>query len=294
MGHVSEIETTLDEIAGFHQRFQRDGALIVRNAFDTKAMQLIEAAYNFNLENPGPLAQELYPEGGGRFLQSEEDSSQKPIFQAMLQRTLIVEIAAGIFGSDDVWYFEDQLFYKEGDNRPVRRTPWHQDTPYHPIDGSKIAVFWIAMHDVDEASALEVIRGSHRETLYNGSFFSADDDTAPVYDEKEMPRLPNIEAERDKWDIIGCPVKRGDLLIFHTSTLHGGGLTAPGACRRSLSLRLVGDDVVRVRRPELNADSPVSNNVGEEENKLHNRFKDLAIGEPIYKCGLTRLRKHAA
>ncbi|WP_185267083.1 phytanoyl-CoA dioxygenase family protein [Halopseudomonas xiamenensis] len=294
MGNVAEIEATLDQVDSLHERFMRDGAVIIRNAFDEKAMQVIEQAYNYNFENPGPLAQDLYPQGGGRFMQCEEDSSQKPTFQAMFRETPIVDIAAGLFGSDDVWYFVDQLFYKEGDNRPVRRTPWHQDTPYLPIDGSKIAVFWIPMHDVDEAHALEVIRGSHRQTLFNGSFFAAEDDTLPLYDEKDMPRLPNIEAEREKWDIVTCPVKRGDVLIFHTSTLHGGGGTAPGSTRRSLSMRFVGDDVVRVERPEIKGSSPVTNNVGDEETKLQNRFTRIDFGEPIHKAGLTKLTRQSA
>ena len=294
MSKAAEIQVTMDQIDEFHERYSRDGAMIIRGAFDEKQMEIIEAAYQWNFENPGPLAQDLYPNGGGRFMQCEEDSSQKPTFQAMFEKTPVVDIAAGLFGSDDVWYFVDQLFYKEGDNRPVRRTPWHQDTPYLPIDGSKIAVLWIPMHDVDAAHAMEVIRGSHRQTLFNGSFFSEEDDTLPLYDEKEMPRLPNIEAEREKWDIITCPVKRGDVLIFHTSTLHGGGGTAPGTTRRSLSLRFVGDDVIKVKRPEIQGESPVTNNVGEEERTLQNRFAKLAPGESISKAGLTKLSRRSA
>jgi ectoine hydroxylase-related dioxygenase (phytanoyl-CoA dioxygenase family) len=290
MADASEIRTNMSEAETFSAKFQRDGVLIVEGAFTGAAMDLIEAAFQGNFDNPSPLAQQLYADNGGTFIQSVEDSSGKPAFQAMFRGTPIVEIASQVFGSGEVWYFHDQLFYKQGDaNKPVRRTPWHQDTPYHAIDGSKFVVFWMPLSDIPEENALEVIRGSHKQGLYNPSFFHPDDDTMPLYDELEMPRLPNIEAERDKWDIQTCSMKRGDLLIFHPSSLHGGGTTPPGGLRRSLSLRMVGDDVIRVTRPTADADSPTANNIGDEEEELTARIAKLPLGAPIHACGLTKL-----
>jgi len=289
MWNSKEIRTNLNEKDGFAERFQRDGLLIVENAFNDEEMKLIEAAYQGNLDKPSPLAQNLYSEEGGTFIQSVEDSSNKPAFRAMFEGTPIVEICAKVFGSGDVWYFHDQLFYKDGGKKSVRRTPWHQDTPYHAIDGSKFVVFWIPMHDVSDESALEVVRGSHNQTLYNPSFFDPSDDTLPLYNEKEMPRLPNIEAEREKWDIMTCSAKRGDVLIFHPSCLHGGGPTPTGSTRRSLSLRMVGDDIVRVTRPTADLDSPTANNIGDDEEELTARINKLPLGTPVFEAGLNQL-----
>lgn len=290
MTDVSEVRTNLNEKAGFADRFFRDGILIVENAFSEQDMVLIEAAFQGNFDNPSPLAQHLYAESGGTFIQSVEDSSQKPAFQAMFQDTPVVEIARDVFGTGGVWYFHDQLFFKQGDpDKPVRRTPWHQDTPYHPIDGSKFVVFWIPMQDIPQEYALEVVRGSHKGTLYNGSFFDPKDDTLPVYDEKEMPRLPDVEADRGKWDIVTCAMKRGDVLIFHPSCLHGGGSTPAGATRRSLSLRMIGDDVVHVKRPAPATDSPTANNIGDDEEELVARIKNLPLGAGAPSFGLTQL-----
>ncbi len=289
MTAASAIRTRLNGLDDIGARFSRDGAVIIEGAFDEPAMRLIEAAYDGNIETLGPLAQRLYSESGGTFIQSVDDSSGKPTFQAMFRETPLLDIARGLFASPDIWYFEDQLFFKEGDTSPVRRTPWHQDTSYHPIAGRKIAVFWIPMHDISEPMALEVVRGSHNDTLYNGSFFDPEDDTLPVYSEAEMPRLPDIEAERGRWDIMTCSMKRGDVLVFHTSTLHGGGAVPAGGQRRSLSLRLIGDDVVRVPRPSVNAASPVTNNVGDDDVQLQSRLNRVAIGDPVHMCGLTKL-----
>ncbi|MGO4169558.1 phytanoyl-CoA dioxygenase family protein [Novosphingobium sp. YAF33] len=211
MADVSEVKTSLGERDGFAERFFRDGLLIVENAFSEADMALIEAAWQGNFDNPSALAQHLYAESGGTFIQSVEDSSGKPAFAAMFRDTPVIDIARDAFGSGGVWYFHDQLFFKQGAvDKPVRRTPWHQDTPYHPIDGSKFVVFWIPLQDIAPEYALEVVRGSHTETLYNGSYFDPSDDTLPVYDEKEMPRLPDVEANRDAWDIVTCGMRRGD------------------------------------------------------------------------------------
>jgi ectoine hydroxylase-related dioxygenase (phytanoyl-CoA dioxygenase family) len=290
MVDVSEVKTNLAERAGFAERFFRDGVLIVENAFSEEDMALIEAAWQGNFDNPSALAQHLYAESGGTFIQSVEDSSTKPAFAEMFRDTPVVDIARDVFGSGGVWYFHDQLFFKQGAiDKPVRRTPWHQDTPYHPIDGSKFVVFWIPLQDIAQENALEVIRGSHNQTLYNGSYFDPSDDTLPVYDEKEMPRLPDVEADREAWDIVTCGMRRGDVLIFHPSCLHGGGPTPAGATRRSLSLRMLGDDVVHVARPAPAADSPTANNIGDDEEELVARIKKLPLGASASTFGLTQL-----
>ncbi|MFA7441035.1 MAG: phytanoyl-CoA dioxygenase family protein [Sphingomonadaceae bacterium] len=291
MSNEARIQCSKDNAEELYKRFQRDGAIIIPDAFDEAAMQVIEDAYNWNLNNPGPVAQRLYPEEGGVFIQSQEDSSQKPAFQRMYRETPIADIAKRIYGTDDIWHYEDQLFFKEGANSPIRRTPWHQDTVYHPIDGPRTMVMWIPLDDISAETALEVIPGTHKGTLYNGTSFAPDDDTAPFYDDAaKLQRMPDIQAERDKWDIVTCVMKRGDALIFHTSTLHGGGGTPPGGRRRSLSLRIVADDVVRTVRPQPRSDTVARNNYSEQDDvEVRTRLHALAPGEPIYKAGLTKL-----
>jgi ectoine hydroxylase-related dioxygenase (phytanoyl-CoA dioxygenase family) len=53
-----------------------------------------------------------------------------------------------------------------------------------------------------------------------------------------------VDKERDRWDILSWDLTRGDLLVFHLATLHGGGGTVPGVTRKSLTLRFFSDDAV--------------------------------------------------
>ena len=81
------------------------------------------------------------------------------------------------------------------------------------------AVAWITFDPVAKEDALEFIPGSHRKTLYNGSSFALEDDTAPLIRDSDLPRLPDIQADRGGWEIVSWPVTPGDLIVFDVATL---------------------------------------------------------------------------
>ena len=154
------------------------------------------------------------------------------------KKTAIVTGASGGIGSGLV-----EAFLKEGGE--ARRTPWHQDASYTPYGGERLAIMWINFDPVAKEDSLEFVRGSHRGPLYNGPGFDPSDDTRPAFAASAMPRIPDIEQERLKWDIVSFAVEPGDVIVFHNRILHGGGATRPGLRRRTLSLRFFCDDVVR-------------------------------------------------
>jgi hypothetical protein len=179
----------------------------------------------------------------------------------------------------------EQVFLKEGGES--RRTPWHQDSSYLPIDGSQIAVMWI--DSVAKNDSLEFVRGSHHGTMYDGSRFDPNDDTAPIYGDGSLPRLPNIEAERSRWDIVSWAVEPGDVIVFHPGVLHGGAATHRGTRRRTLSLRFFGVDaryagptyqqaIGRSRRPAAS---------------VFARAAALSPGDPLRHPGFPKLRPAA-
>ena len=113
----------------------------------------------------------------------------------------------------------------------------------------KSVVLWIPIDPVPLESTLEVVRGSHLGPTFARSAFSEHDDTATFPEDEGRLPLPDIQAERDRYDIAAWPHDVGDVLAFHMAALHGGGGTLPGSRRRSVSLRFIGDDVVRTQRP---------------------------------------------
>jgi ectoine hydroxylase-related dioxygenase (phytanoyl-CoA dioxygenase family) len=208
---------------------------------------MAEDAYNWSLAHPSPGAAKFAgKDAAAVFYQDLANPKALPAYRSMLENSPIADLAANLWDAPDVWFMYEQVFLKEGGKS--RRTPWHQDASYLPVDGSQIAVVWITFERVAKENSLELVRGSHRGILYNGSRFDPDDDTAPLYEEGTLPRLPNIEGERAKWDIVSWAVEPGDVLVFHPAMLHGGAPTNPSNRRRTLSLRFFGDDAVYTPR----------------------------------------------
>ena len=66
----------------------------------------------------------------------------------------------------------------------------------------------------------------------------------------ELEDVPDIEANRDDYDLLSWDMQPGDILIFHPLIVHGsGGNQSMTRHRRALASRWVGEDVVYDPRP---------------------------------------------
>ena len=250
-----------------------------------ESLALAQAAFDWSLAHPSPAANQ-YGGGEGIFYQDLANPKAPAAYRELLERSNTADIAAALWGRDDVWFMYEQVFLKEGGES--RRTPWHQDSSYLPIDGSQIAVMWISFDPVAKNDSLEFVRGSHRGIMYDGSRFDPNDDTAPIYGDGSLPRLPNIEAERSRWDIVSWAVEPGDVLVFHPGVLHGGAATHRGARRRTLSLRFFGDDAVYALRPGMSGKRrPVDD---PEASVFARAAAALSPGDPLRHPGFPKLR----
>jgi ectoine hydroxylase-related dioxygenase (phytanoyl-CoA dioxygenase family) len=229
-------------LSALAEAYARDGVVHIPRALDAKALAAAEAAYDWSLAHPGPLASNIRQATDATFYQDLYNPDCLTGYRTMLEASPIPRIVADLWGSDPVWFMYEQVFLKEGGES--RRTPWHQDSSYLAVAGDDLAVAWITFDPVSRADSLEFVKGSHCGRLYNGSRFDLDDDTAPTHPNSSLPRLPDIEATRDQWDIVAFPVEPGDLVVFHPKLLHGGAPTHPGQRRRTLTLRFFGADAV--------------------------------------------------
>ncbi|MFA5630124.1 MAG: phytanoyl-CoA dioxygenase family protein [Porticoccaceae bacterium] len=263
--------------------FQRDGVIRLPKVLTDSDLGLVMKAFDRKFNDTGQVKQALYQDTENRIMEARSQAAEMPTSAILdiLSNTPIPSIVAGLFGSGPVWHHEDQAWFKDAreQSTPSRRTPWHQDSTYSPFIGTKYAVVWMSLDPVPADSALEFIRGSHLGQRYNPVAFVAEDDTAPLYPDSDLLRIPNIEADRSLWDIVSWPSEPGDIFIFHASTLHGGGATQPGAIRRSLTIRFVGDDVVKKNLPQKRGGQMISKSWGDA-------FDSLEEGQPYHECGL--------
>jgi ectoine hydroxylase-related dioxygenase (phytanoyl-CoA dioxygenase family) len=237
----------IEQIAALRGDYDRDGVLLLKNALSDAHVDRARAGYDWSIANPGPSAFDVMKGTPGRFFTDTNNPEAFEAYRPFIETSPLPRIASALWDSKDVWFFYEQIFVKEGGD--TARTPWHQDTSYAPIDGSHLMAFWMSFEPVAKAQALEFIPGTHHGPLYDGNKLDADDPLAPLYGDGSMPVLPNVDAERDKWDIVSFATQPNDVIVFHPSVLHGGGETLAGQARHTLTFKFFGPDAVVGWRP---------------------------------------------
>jgi len=238
------------------EAYQRDGVVFLPQALHPEWLLLIELALQRVLGNSGHTKHRFFDGQPGEFIETVRNFDVTPELQRLLYDSPIADMIAVLIGSERVWYYSDEFFIKGPSSN---RTPWHQDLPYWPMEGTQIASMWISLDPLTKEECLEYIPGSHHRTIFDG--FNPrrvnEDPTLPFYGE-EYPRLPDIEAERDQWEIWSWPITPGDVVLAHPGVLHGGGPTNPNSQRRAITIRIYGEDIVYAARPATRPTVPLT------------------------------------
>lgn len=225
--------------------FREDGVVLLPGVLAPTWMELVADGITRNLRNPGVHRQDHYAGTPRAFIDDYCNYWAVPEYRMLVERSPIAEIVADVLQTERLWLYYEQIFVKDAPTSMARRTPWHQDTTYWITGGSQLAGFWITLDPTPARESLELVRGSHRGPVYAGTAFDPDDETTPYSAPEEgRPRIPDIEADRDAFDIVSFATEPGDVVLFHPAMLHGGGASADGSPRRTLSIRFFGDDVV--------------------------------------------------
>lgn len=255
-------------------KLRDDGVVFLPGALTPEALALLEAAVEASFASPSEGAVNFYPEENARFFQDRGQA-----YLPLVRRIGLDTMVATLWNEPRLWYLGEQLFLKDGGYS--RRTPWHQDTSYLRMRGEQMVACWISLDPLPRQHCLEFVRGSHRGPLYNGSSFASHDDTDTLYKDSPLPRLPDIQAHRDRYDIVSWSVTPGDVIVFHLGILHGGGGTEPGMRRRTASLRFMGPDVVYDARVRDRRGAQAGNDAA-----LAGLYAQLRDGQPFHTLNL--------
>jgi ectoine hydroxylase-related dioxygenase (phytanoyl-CoA dioxygenase family) len=265
--------------------FARDGVALLRNALDEREMKLLEMAWEQHFGESKAFAERMYGDNKDEIYFLTDNTLEKgQRYKTLMRDTHLADIAQALFRGHDTYYFLEQMWKKTGN---ARRTAWHQDTSYLPFSGPGLMILWIPLDRLDARNVLEVVRGSHKSTLFNASMYDPTDVTAPLYDERDLPRLPNIEAERERWDIFSAAMDRGDVLAFHMGCLHGGAPTEKDQIRRSYTFRFFSDEAYFTPLPRKRdlGTNQFSNQRQETDDRIVMKgFDELQPGDPLCKA----------
>ena len=222
--------------------FAADGVVKVTHAVSEGWVERVLEVADQQLREPGKWVSDTNPGAReNRLFTSRYRWEIDPVIGDFVFNSGMAQMAAALMGSATARFYFDHLLIKEP--RTANPTPWHQDIPYWPFLGKQICSAWVAMTPVTVAeSSLEFVRGSHGWDAYYAP--ESFDGTKGFMADFEGEKMPDVEADRAAYDIIGFDVEPGDALFFSSWIIHGSPGNAGDHRRVALSTRWLGDDAV--------------------------------------------------
>jgi ectoine hydroxylase-related dioxygenase (phytanoyl-CoA dioxygenase family) len=227
------------------EAFQRDGAVRIPGMFSAAQIEELRAGIDHNLAHPSSRAKVASTQSDpGLFVEDFCNWQENEHYRRFIFESPLAEAAGHLMRSRSARLYHDHMLTKEPGTR--QPTPWHQDQPYYNIEGKQNASFWIPVDPVSRESTLEFVAGSHSGPwLMPRSFM---DSQAKWFPEGSLADLPNVEARRAEFPIIGWALEPGDAVCFHMLTLHASRGVDGTRRRRVFSVRFLGDDIVHAPR----------------------------------------------
>jgi ectoine hydroxylase-related dioxygenase (phytanoyl-CoA dioxygenase family) len=217
--------------------FREDGAVVLRGIF-TDWIEPLRVGVERNMAAPSADVR-IYDSSTGRHFGDYCNWDRIPEYRDYVFKSRAAQIARELMGSRTVRLFHEHVLVKEpGADVP---TPWHHDQPYYCVDGQQNVSLWAPLDPVGRDVVPEFIAGSHKW----GRWFRPERfNRTALYEDDGMEPVPDIEAERAKYRILGWALEPGDAVAFHFMTLHGAPANRSTVRRRAVSTRWIGDDAV--------------------------------------------------
>jgi ectoine hydroxylase-related dioxygenase (phytanoyl-CoA dioxygenase family) len=195
---------------------------------------------------PGEFSKTYTTEGDvGNFFGDYCNWDRIPEYRSFFFDSPAGEIAADLMQSQTARVFHEHVLVKEpGTSNP---TPWHHDQPYYCVNGKQVVSFWIPLDTVPQATCPEFVSGSHAwgkwflPRKFSGVDFN--------HTEEWLEPIPDIENQREDYDIRSWDLEPGDAIAFHYLTVHGAPPNKSKTLRRrGFAARWLGDDTTYAQR----------------------------------------------
>jgi ectoine hydroxylase-related dioxygenase (phytanoyl-CoA dioxygenase family) len=209
MVNVASVTGLIDDTT--REAYARDGAVVVRQAFDAEHVRWATDAIDANLAALSPRAKRASTDDDAPFIEDFCNWQRLPAMERFIRESPAAEIAAELSNSDQIRLYHDHVLVKEPGTR--QRTPWHQDQPYYNVDGRQNASMWFPVDPVPKESSLQLVAGSHRGPWYMPRTFL--DAQAKWFPEGSLADLPDFEGDIERWRILSWELEPGDAVFFN-------------------------------------------------------------------------------
>ena len=225
--------------------YTKNGVVIIRNIVSSYWLEQLSIGMEKNFKNPSKYKC-VYEKKKNKELFFDDYCNWQRIeeYKNFFFNSNIANIAAQLMQSKKVNIFHEHVLIKEPGS--IKKTPWHQDQPYYCVNGKDNCSLWIPLDNISKDICPEFIHSSHK---WNKQFLPTKflGESYVLHDE-EFEKIPNIDINRDSYDIISWSLCPGDLIAFNFSTVHGApGNNGPNR-RRAFSARFTGDDATFAKR----------------------------------------------
>ena len=236
---------TNDAVQRQRETFWEDGVVLLPHALEQTWIDLVALGIKRNLRNPGPFAKHAYKGTEREFYSDECNYHAIPEYRMLLDDSPVAELVAAILGTEQLWLFYDQIFVKDAGGVQAHALASRHHVLADRWHGARRFLDSTASVPPDEA--LEFVRAG-RTAVPRTPAPPSTRATTPC---RTTPSRSGLgcptEADRSSFEIVSFDVESGDVVMFHTAVLHGGGVSEAG--RRTFSLRFFGDGVVYERDP---------------------------------------------
>ncbi len=239
--------------------FAEDGVVRLRRVFASAWIEKLRAGIEKNLAEPTARGRIWDRDDNGRVCFYDSQAWRNIAeYREFIERSPTAEIAARLLNTQRVNFFFDAVFVRTPGTQ--FRTPFHQDEPYWSVKGFDTCSIWMPLVAVEKNSALEFVRGSHRwNRRFRQTNFGAL--TADPRDQRSEPTdgrepFPDIEGDRESYDLLSWDMTPGDCVAFNGRMIHGGsGNLSPDRDLSVFNTQWLGDDVrVCFRKEGMNPD----------------------------------------
>jgi len=205
------------------EKFNKDGAIFLKNKFDIKWIEKLKKGIERDIKNPSPrFKSHTIEKGAPAYLEDYWTWDLIPEFKDFVFNSPYAKIASELMSAKKINLVMDNWFLREAGSKSS--TPFHHDVSYFDMEGT-MCVLWLPLQPTGKNEGVVWVKGSHswdklflRVLFKDGHKVEGDECTI---DGKKYELPPDILGNKDKYEFLQWDCEVGDAIIFDMRSLHG-------------------------------------------------------------------------